>query len=137
MALWLFKEEPDHYSYDDLVRDGRTVWDGVTNALARKYLSQAKVGDRVFFYHTGKQKAIVGEMRIVSGPKPDPESDDPKSVVVEVEPVRAFSKPIALAAVKDDAELATWELSRLPRLSVLPVSEAQWKRVLVLGNVDR
>ena len=86
MPFWLFKEEPDHYSYDDLVRDGKTVWTGVTNALARQHLRKVRAGDRVLLYHTGKQKAVVGEMRVVSGPRADPEDEDPKSVVVEVEP---------------------------------------------------
>lgn len=137
MALWLFKEEPDHYSYDDLARDGRAVWDGVINALARQHLRRVKTGDRVLYYHTGKQKAIVGEMRVVAGPGQDPEDDDPDAVVVEVEPVRAFAKPITLAAVKEDPALASWELARLPRLSVMPVTQEQWRRVLELGGADR
>jgi predicted RNA-binding protein with PUA-like domain len=133
VALWLFKEEPEHYSFDDLVRDGRAVWDGVTNNLARQHLREVREGDRVLYYHTGKQKAIVGEMRVVAGPR-TPESDDPKAVVVEVEPVRALARPVTLAEIKDDAELAQWDLVRLPRLSVLPVTRAQWRRVEELGR---
>lgn len=137
MALWLFKEEPDHYSYDDLAREGKTVWDGVTNALARQHLRQVRKGDRVLYYHTGKQKAVVGEMRVVSDPRPDPEEDDPKSVVVEVKPVRAFARAVTLAEIKDDETLAEWDLVRLPRLSVMAVTEAQWRRVEELGRVSR
>src|SRR4051812_18191721 len=85
---WLFKEEPDHYSYGALERDGATLWDGVTNNLALKNLRGVRPGDRVLFYHTGDEKAIVGEMRVVEGPMPDPAADDPKRVVVKVEPVR-------------------------------------------------
>jgi predicted RNA-binding protein with PUA-like domain len=134
VALWLFKEEPTHYSFSDLQRDGRTVWDGVDNALARQNLRKVRVGDRVLYYHTGKEKAIVGEMRVVADARA-PE-DDPKGVVVEVEPVRALGRPVKLAEVKADPELAKWELVRLPRLSVMPVTEAQWRRVEELGRAD-
>jgi predicted RNA-binding protein with PUA-like domain len=134
VGLWLFKEEPEHYSYTDLVRDKKAVWDGVSNALARQHLRQVGVGDRVFFYHTGKEKAIVGEMRVVGGPRPDPDEDDPKSVVVEVAPVRALARAVSLAEIKEDPLLASWELVRLPRLSVMPVSDAQWRRVEELGR---
>jgi predicted RNA-binding protein with PUA-like domain len=133
VARWLFKEEPDHYCFADLQRERRTVWDGVTNALARKHLRQVHVGDRVFFYHTGKEKAIVGEMRIVSAPRQDPPGDD-KSVVVDVEPVRALKRPVTLAEVKEDAVLADWDLVRLSRLSVMPVTEEQWQRVEELSR---
>ncbi len=128
MARWLFKEEPEHYSFADLQKDGRTVWDGVTNALARKNLRQVRKGDRVFYYHTGKEKAIVGEMRVVADPRPDPAGDD-KSVVVDVEPARALKRAVTLAEIKDDAVLADWDLVRLSRLSVMPVTEEQWQRV--------
>jgi predicted RNA-binding protein with PUA-like domain len=136
LARWLFKEEPNHYSFADLVRDKKAVWDGVSNALARQHLRQVRVGDRAFFYHTGKEKAIVGEMRIVGGPAPQPGSDDPKSVVVEVEPVRALKRAVTLAEIKDDELLADWDLVRLPRLSVMPVTVAQWRRVEELGRAD-
>jgi len=134
VGRWLFKEEPEHYSYTDLEREKKAVWDGVSNALARQHLRQVCVGDRVFFYHTGKEKAIVGEMRVVGGPRPDAEEDDPKSVVVEVEPVRALARAVSLAEIKEDPLLAGWELVRLPRLSVMPVSEQQWRRVEELGR---
>jgi predicted RNA-binding protein with PUA-like domain len=133
-AYWLFKEEPDHYSLADLERDGATLWDGVTNNLARKYLRQVRRGDRILYYHTGKEKAIVGEMRARSGPQPDPTSADPKAVVVEVQLVRRLHHPVSLAAIKKDPLLADWDLVRLPRLSVLPVSAAQWLRVQELGE---
>jgi predicted RNA-binding protein with PUA-like domain len=137
MPLWLCKQEPDQYSYDDLVRDGRTVWDGVGNALARKHLRQMQPGDRVLFYATGKVKAVVGEMRVAEGPKPDPKDDDPNAVLIVVEPVRAFARPVPLAQIKGDAALAEWELVRLPRLSVMPVSQAQWRRVEELGRAGQ
>jgi predicted RNA-binding protein with PUA-like domain len=136
VGRWLFKEEPDHYSFQDLQRDGQALWDGVTNNLARQNLRQVREGDRVLYYHTGKVKAVVGEMRVAAGPRPDPASDDPKAVVVEVVPVRAWDRPVALERIKKDPLLAGWELVRLPRLSVLPVSEAQWRRVEELSRME-
>lgn len=129
MALWLCKQEPNCYSFDDLVRDGATVWDGVSNALARKHLRQMKPGDRVFFYHTGKEKAVVGEMVVAGEPRPDPKADDEAAVAVDMKPVRRLARPVSLAEIKADKLLANWDLVRLSRLSVVPVTEAQWKRV--------
>ena len=124
MACWLFKQEPDAYSYADLVRDGSTTWDGVGNAVALKHLRQVQVGDAIWFYHTGKQKAIVGEMRATAI----------EGGIVRVEPVRPLAQPVTLAMVKADDTLATWELVRLPRLSVMPVSDAQWLRIRELAG---
>ena len=129
MALWLCKIEPDCYSFDALVRDGETLWDGVSNALARKHLRQMKPGDRVLYYHTGKEKAVVGEMVVSGEPQPDPKADDEAAVAVAMRPVRKFSRAVQLAEIKADKLLASWDLVRLPRLSVVPVTTAQWKRV--------
>ena len=129
MARWLFKEEPTHYSFADLVRDGSTLWGGITNALALQHLRTVKPGDEVFFYHTGKEKAVVGVMRVVGGPVPDPEADDQKLVAVEVKPVRKLARPVTLAEIKADKALANWDLVRLPRLSVVPVTDPQWRRI--------
>jgi predicted RNA-binding protein with PUA-like domain len=134
---WLFKEEPDHYSYQDLLRDGETLWDGVDNNLARKNLRQVKPGDRVLYYHTGKERAIVGEMRVVDGPMADPAGDDSKAVVVKVEPVKQWQEPLPLERIKQDPQLAGWDLVRLARLSVVPVSPEQWQRVEELARGDR
>ena len=133
MALWLCKIEPDCYSFDALVRDGETLWDGVSNALARKRLRQMKPGDRVLYYHTGKEKAVVGEMVVAGEPQPDPKSDDEAAVAVAMRPVRKFSRPVSLADIKADKLLAGWDLVRMPRLSVVPVTESQWKRVEKMG----
>jgi predicted RNA-binding protein with PUA-like domain len=133
MALWLCKQEPTCYSFDDLVRDGQTVWDGVSNALARKHLRQMKPGDRVFFYHTGKEKAIVGEMVVAGEPRPDPKGDE-AAVAVDMRFVRKLARPVTLAEIKADKFLATWELVRMSRLSVVPVTESQWKRVEALAS---
>ncbi len=129
---WLFKQEPNCYSYADLERDGGTLWDGVGNALARQHLRNVKVGDRVLYYHTGTEKAIVGVMRIVAGPMPDPGSDDPKAVVVRVEPAERWAQPVTLDQIKQDPALQGWDLVRLPRLSVMPVRPEQWQRVEAL-----
>jgi len=136
MALWLFKQEPTDYSFSDLQRDGTTRWDGVTNNLARRNLRQVRRGDRVLYYHTGKEKAVVGEMRVIGDAKPDPAGDDPKAVVVEVKPVRQLRHPVSLGRIKADPVLAEWDLVRLPRLSVLPVTEAQWRRVEELSETE-
>jgi predicted RNA-binding protein with PUA-like domain len=136
MANWLFKEEPDHYSFADLERDGTAMWDGVTNSLARRNLRQVRRGDKIFFYHTGKEKAIVGEMRALTDSMPDKDSDDSKAVVVEVQKVRRLPRPVPLKRIKDDPLLADWDLARLPRLSVMLVSEAQWQRVLELSGKE-
>ena len=126
---WLFKEEPSCYNYALLEIDGETVWAGVKNALARQHLRRLQVGDRVIYYHTGKEKAIVGEMRVVSPPTPDPNSDDPKSVIVKVAAVARWEPAVTLAQIKADPLFADWELLRISRLSVMPVSAEQWRRL--------
>lgn len=133
---WLFKEEPTHYSYADLEKDKETLWDGVENALARKHLREVKAGDRVLYYHTGKERQIVGEMRVVSEPTADPASDDPKSVVVKVAPTRRWAKPLGLDRIKQEPSLKDFDLVRISRLSVMPVSAEQWKRLEELGEQD-
>jgi predicted RNA-binding protein with PUA-like domain len=134
MGQWLFKEEPEHYSYADLEREKTTLWDGVTNNLARKNLRQVRSGDRILFYHTGKEKAVVGEMRAVGDSRSDENSKDPKAVVVEVRPVRRLQHPVPLGLIKEDPVLVSWDLVRLPRLSVMPVSPDQWRRVEELSK---
>lgn len=133
MASWLCKQEPDCYSFADLVKDKTTLWDGVANALARKHLREMKKGDRVFFYHTGKEKSIVGEMLVLKGPQRDPTGDE-AAVAVTMKAVRKLPKPVTLAMIKADPDLATWDLVRLSRLSVVPVSEEQWVRVMQLSE---
>jgi predicted RNA-binding protein with PUA-like domain len=134
MANWLFKEEPTHYSFADLERDGSAWWEGVTNSLARKHLRKVKKGDHIFFYHTGKEKAVVGEMQALADARSDAGDEDPKAVAVEVKAVRRLPKPVPLARIKKDRSLADWELVRLSRLSVMPVSTQQWQRVQELSR---
>lgn len=134
MASWLFKEEPTHYSFLDLQRDRRTRWDGVANNLARQNLRKVKKGDAILYYHTGKVKAVVGLMRAVADAAADPDGDDPKAVAVEVEAESSLLHPVSLQVIRKDPVLAGWDLVRLPRLSVVPVTPVQWQRVLDLSE---
>jgi len=129
MAYWLFKEEPDHYSLEDLFRDKRTVWAGVENNLALKHLRSVQKGDRVLYYHTGKEKAVVGVMEVVKGPYRDPTLDDARLVVVDVKPIRRFDRPVSLAEIKSKPTFADFALVRISRLSVMPVTDEQWAEI--------
>jgi predicted RNA-binding protein with PUA-like domain len=131
---WLLKEEPENYSYDDLARDGRTSWTGVRNPLAQKHLRSIKKGDRIFFYHTGKEKAVVGIARAAGPAYPDPADKSGTLVAVDVEPVRKLPAPVTLAAIKADETFASMPLVRMPRLSVMPVSDTEWKRIEELSG---
>ncbi len=134
MAHWLFKEEPGTYCFGDLVEEGETTWSGVTNALAQKNLRAIKKGDRVFFYHTGDEKAVVGVMEVTADPTHDPDDPAGKRVVVRVKPVRKLKKPVTLATIKADKAFEEWELVRISRLSVMPVPDALWKKIESLGE---
>jgi predicted RNA-binding protein with PUA-like domain len=131
MAYWLFKEEPSHYSFDDLVREGGTKWEGIRNAVALKHLRQVKKGDSIFYYHTGKEKAIVGVMTAAADAVEEPLTRD---VSVAVAPERRLARPVPLSEIKGDPAFADWELTRISRLSIMPVSAARWKRVLALAK---
>jgi len=131
---WLFKEEPDHYSYDELARDRKTVWSGVRNPLAQKHLRSVRKGDLIFYYHTGKEKAVVGIVRAVSDPYPDPEAPSSSLVAVDVAPVSKLAHPVPLAAIKAACSLAALPLVRLPRLSVMPVGDREWTEIEKLSE---
>ena len=120
---WLLKTEPGEYSFDDLLRERKTVWDGVTNALALKHLRGIREEDSLLIYHTGTIRAAVGLARAASAPYPDPERQDPKIVVVDVVPVRKLKQAVTLEAIKSDRRFKDFELVRLPRLSVMPVPD--------------
>ena len=119
---WLFKTEPSAYSFADLEADGCTVWDGVKNALALRHLAGVAAGDEVLVYHTGDEKAAVGIARVARGAYPDPKQKDAKLLVVDLEADRALARPVTLAAMRANANLGGFDLLRLPRLSVMPVS---------------
>ena len=126
MAIWLLKTEPDDYNLADLQRDGITVWDGVANNLALKHIRQMRMGDMALIYHTGAEKAWVGMGKAKSDPRKDPKLDDPRLMVVDIGFERALPHPVTLQACKAQESLAGWELLRIGRLSVVPVSAAQW-----------
>lgn len=134
MAFWLFKEEPGCYSFADLERDGATLWSGVTNALAQKHLRTVKKGDRILFYHTGDEKAVVGVVEAAADPRADPEDDTGKRVAVEVKLVKRLKTPVSLAAIKADPAFAAWELVRIGRLSVMPVPPELWKKIEAMSK---
>ena len=131
---WIVKTEPSAYSFDQLERDETTVWDGVKNALALKHIRQMASGDRVLVYHTGDEKAIVGMAEVTAAPYPDPTQKDPRLVVVKLKAGGRLPQPVPLAAIKADPAFADLALVRMGRLSVVPATAAQWKRLLRLGG---
>ncbi|HEX9879931.1 MAG TPA: EVE domain-containing protein [Candidatus Binatia bacterium] len=131
---WLVKTEPSVYSYQQLVKEKRTVWDGVKNNLALKHMKGVKKGDWVMIYHTGKEKAAVGIARAVSGAHPDPKKNDARFLVFDVEAVKPLPRPVTLAELKGVPKLASFDLLRLSRLSVMPVSDDQWKIIVAMGD---
>ena len=133
-GYWILKTEPSTYSFDRLVNERRAVWDGVSNALALKHIRSMAKGDQLLIYHSGDEKALVGLARVASAPYPDPKQDDPKLVVVDIEAGKRLPRPVSLATVKADPAFADLALVRMSRLSVIPVSEAHWKRLLALAD---
>jgi predicted RNA-binding protein with PUA-like domain len=126
---WLFKEEPANYSFDALLEDTQTVWSGVKNPVAQRHLHAVKRGDRIFYYHTGKEKAIVGVAKALGDGYPDPRDKTGKHAVVDVGPVRKLARPVTLAEIKADAAFKTCPLVRISRLSVMPITDAEWTRI--------
>ena len=135
MAQWLVKEEPEHYGYDQLERDRKTVWAGVRNPLAQKHLRTIRKGDRIFYYHTGKEKAVVAIARALGDAYPDPADESGKSYVVDVAAEKKLARPVTLAAIKADRAFASFALVRMSRLSVMPVSDAEWTRIVDMSRV--
>jgi predicted RNA-binding protein with PUA-like domain len=131
---WLFKEEPAHYSYDDLARDGRTSWTGVRNAVAQRHLRSVKKGDRIFFYHTGNEKAVVGIAKAAGDAYVDPEDKAGKLYAVDVVPVKKLPRAVTLAEIKADPSFASFALVRMSRLSVMPVDDEQWKKIEAMSR---
>jgi len=134
MNLWLLKSEPGTYSFSDLVREGSARWDGVSAPAALTHLRAMRPGDQALIYHTGDERAIVGIAKVTSDPYPDPKLLDPKRVVIDLAPVRALSQSIPLASVKADKRFADFGLVRISRLSVMPVTRAQWDALLKLKS---
>ena len=134
---WLFKEEPANYPFDAFVKDGRSVWSGVRNPVAQKHLHAVKNGDRVFYYHTGNEKAVVGIAKAVRDAYADPDDATGRAAVVEIAPVRALARPVTLAEIKADSFFADFALVRIGRLSVMPVTDAQWNRIEAAAAAPR
>lgn len=131
---WLVKEEPENYNFDQFVAEGQTVWSGVKNPVAQRNLRAMKKGDRVFFYHTGKQKAVVGTAKVTVEAYPDPKDKSGSLVVVEFAPDKKLARPVTLAEIKASGNFADWALVRVPRLSVMPVTEEQWAAVEAMAR---
>jgi predicted RNA-binding protein with PUA-like domain len=132
--FWILKTDADTYDFDRLTRERRTVWDGITNALALKHVRAMARGDRALIYHSGDEKALVGFARIASDPYPDPSSHDPKLAVVDIEAGKRLTRPVTLAAIKAEPAFADLGLVRLSRLSVIPVPAVQWKKLLAMAG---
>ena len=130
MNYWLFKTEPDCYSWSDLERDKKTVWDGVANNLALKFIRQIRKGDLALIYHTGDERQAVGIAEVISDPYVDPKLNDPKLAVVDVRLQRKLGKPVTLAEVKANKKLGDFLLVTNSRLSVMPVTPEQWEVML-------
>ena len=131
---WIVKTEPSTYSFDDLTRQKTAVWDGVKNNLALKHLRQMKPGDRVLVYHTGDEKAVVGVAEVASEAYPDPKQKDAKLAVVDLQAGERLPRPVPLAEIKGERAFADLALVRIGRLSVMPASAEQYKRLLALGG---
>jgi predicted RNA-binding protein with PUA-like domain len=134
MGNWLLKTEPDCYSWDDLVRDRRATWDGVANALALKHIRTMKKGDLALIYHTGDQRTALGIAQITSNPYADPKEADDRLVVVDLKPKRKLSRGITISDLRADPAFAGWDFLRISRLSVVPVPEKMWRRIIQLAE---
>src|SRR5580698_9008674 len=135
MNYWLVKSEPFKYSWDQLVKDKKTVWDGVRNYAARNNLREMKKGDHVLFYHSNEGLAIVGIAEVAKEAYQDPTTDDPNWVVVELKPYKAIPNPVTLADLKADKAFAEMQLVRLGRLSVSAVTDTEYKKILKMGGL--
>ncbi len=133
-ARWLVKEEPRSYGYDHLERDGRTTWSGVRNPLAQRHLRAIRKGDRILYYHTGTERAVVGIARAATDAYPDPKDLSGALAAVDIVPVRRLRRPVSLAAIKALASMASFPLVRISRLSVMPVSTSEWARIVKLAR---
>jgi predicted RNA-binding protein with PUA-like domain len=131
---WMVKQEPETYSWDDFVNDGRTDWTGVRNYQARNNLREMKTGDRVLFYHSGKHKAVVGVAEVVKSAYTDPTGDDPQWLAVDLKPVKALTTPVQLAAIRYDARLSALPLIRQSQLSVMPLTKDEFETIVSMGN---
>lgn len=131
---WMVKQEPETYSWEDFVRDGRTDWTGVRNYQARNNLREMKTGDRVLFYHSGKDKAVVGIAEVAKSAYPDPTAPDPQWVAVDLKPIKAFASPVPLASIRYDKRLSGLPLIRQSQLSVMPLTKDEFDVLVGMGS---
>ena len=134
-AYWLVKTEPNAYSWDDLVEDGWTYWDGIRNYEARNNLRKMAVGDMLLYYHSGRSRTVVGVAEVTREHYQDPTTDDQRWSAVDIKPVQALTRPVTLAEIKQDSRLSEMVLVRRSRLSVTPVTEAEYGIVLAMGGL--
>ncbi len=133
-GIWMVKQEPENYSWDDLVRDGRTDWTGVRNFQARNNLRQMKVGDRVLFYHSGTGKCVVGIAEVAKAAYPDPSADDPQWVAVDIKPLKPLNEPVPLASIRYHAKLSNLPLIRQSQLSVMQLTKEEFETIVGMGK---
>jgi predicted RNA-binding protein with PUA-like domain len=133
-GFWLVKQEPEAYSWDDFVRDGKTDWTGVRNFQARNNLRQMNVGDQVLFYHSGSGKCVVGIAEVAKAAYPDPTADDPQWVAVDLKPAKPFKESVTLEAIKSNQKLSNMFLLRQSRLSVMPLSKEEFETIVRMGK---
>jgi predicted RNA-binding protein with PUA-like domain len=134
---WMVKQEPEAYSWEDLVRDGKTDWTGVRNYQARNNLREMKAGDDVLFYHSGKEKAVVGIAQVHQAAYPDPTADDPQWVAVDLKPVKPLDTPVQLAAIRYDKRLSALPLIRQSQLSVMPLTKDEFDAIVSMGKTKK
>ena len=130
----MVKQEPESYSWDDFVRDGLTDWTGVRNFQARNNLRQMKVGDRVFFYHSGADKCVVGIAEVAKSPYPDPTADDPQWVAVDIKPLKRLNESVPLASIRSNPKLSNMSLLRQSRLSVMSLTKEEFDTIVAMGT---
>lgn len=134
---WLLKTEPSAYSFADLEKEGRTLWNGIKNPTALLHLRQVRRGDQALVYHTGGERAVLGIAKVVKGAHPDPQAGDPRLVAIELAPLRRLRFPVGLQRLKDDPRFRGFDLLRIGRLSVMPVPEPMWTAILELGRAAK
>jgi predicted RNA-binding protein with PUA-like domain len=134
VAYWLLKTEPGTYGWDDLVRDKKATWDGITNSTALIHLRSMKKNDLALIYHTGDERQVVAVAEVLSNPYPDPKQDNKKLVVIDLKPKRKLKRPVTLDEFKADPAFKAWDLLRIGRLSVVPVPDKMWKRIEELSE---
>ena len=134
MNYWLVKQEPESYSFSDFQKEGKTDWTGVRNYTARNNLKEMKLGDKVFYYHSGDERAVVGYARVTKASFPDPTATEGPWVAVELEAGKPLKNPVTLAAIKANPKLAEMKLVKLSRLSVTPVAKAEWDEIVAMSK---